>query len=211
MNIQQLPAEVKRQIPSAKLPVQYEEACKSLAECRSLDEALFWGNKADALAAWAKLYKSEQAAVEAKRLKLHAYRRMGEIAEQIRPTETKNYKGLGRPIGARSLLIEHGLKPSQSETALRISRINRKQFESIVELTPLSVHGVSKSLRGGSREWRLLTTEARSPQQFRGFCRKHSAKQLASALTESERALAKEIVTEIIEWLDEFEQHLKVK
>ena len=91
--------EQARQITGGRkplVPVEYERACTALAECQTIDEAKYWDNKADALAAWAKIYNNDQAGLEAKRLKLHAYRRMGEIAREIIPKGTSG--GVGRWI-----------------------------------------------------------------------------------------------------------------
>src|SRR5208282_4621524 len=67
------------------VPVEYETAITALTECAHLDEAKYWDNKADALAAWAKIYHSDECARKAKMLKMHAYRRMGQLAGELRP------------------------------------------------------------------------------------------------------------------------------
>lgn len=64
------------------VPVEYEAACNALAQCVDLDEAKYWSDKADALAAWAKIYRDDRISAQAKRLKLKAYRRMGELAAE---------------------------------------------------------------------------------------------------------------------------------
>lgn len=87
------------------VPVEYEAAVKSLQACATLDEAKYWSDKSDALAAWAKA--------------------------------------------------------------------------------------------GGY-----------SMTGFRGFCRKNSAVKLAALLQPGEVSKTRELVTEIAEWLDAFEQAL---
>jgi NTP pyrophosphatase (non-canonical NTP hydrolase) len=81
--IKRLPVVVRDRMPATPMPVQYEEACRLLAECLTLDESKLWADRADMLAAWAKLYKSDEAAIAARRLKLKAFRKMGELAEEI--------------------------------------------------------------------------------------------------------------------------------
>src|ERR1700722_7297053 len=91
-------AKVPRTVP---MPVEYVEACKALAACVTIDEAKRWADKAEALAAWAKIYRSDEASVQAARLKLHAYRRMGKLAEEIRPL--RHIGGQGYALGPPSL------------------------------------------------------------------------------------------------------------
>src|SRR6185437_1386632 len=126
-----LPALVKRRIADAQLPVEYEIACKALAACSSIDEAKTWADKSDALAAWAKIYKSDRAALEARRLKLHAYRPMGELARELRP-QRRASKGRGTLPGPRSLLLEHGLTTTQAQLVARVSNLPESEFEALV-------------------------------------------------------------------------------
>lgn len=81
--LKKLPATVRDRVATVPMPVEYEAACKALAACESIDEGKYWSDKADALAAWAKIYKSDEAAVAARRLKLMAFRRMGELASAM--------------------------------------------------------------------------------------------------------------------------------
>ena len=103
------------------MPVQYEEALKALEACTSLDETTVWSNAADALAAWAQIYRSDEAELKAKRLRLHAYRRMGQLARDLRPPgkmKGGGYRGCqGKLPGAISLLQEYGL--TKRKRALR--------------------------------------------------------------------------------------------
>lgn len=88
---QVISAEQARKITGGRtphVPVEYETAINALVACRSIDEAKYWSDKSDALAAWAKIYHSDKAAREAKALKLWAFRRMGQLAAELRP----NYK-----------------------------------------------------------------------------------------------------------------------
>src|SRR5690606_26149716 len=100
-------------------PVEYVDACKALQACHEIDEAKYWSDKSDALAAWAKIYRDDETGKLARKLKAHAYRRMGEIAEQVQPTKGVTHKG--SPPGANSLLIEKGLSRGKAYHALRIS------------------------------------------------------------------------------------------
>ncbi len=149
---------VAQRMHTVQVPVIYEEACKALAACTTVDEGKYWSDKATALAAWAKIHGSRKAEAEAARLKLHAFRRMGALALELRPPDgvetpqerkqreieaKKRYiarkRGLDMPLrsrsrpGAQSLLIDSGLSPREAGAALRISRVEDKLFTDEVE------------------------------------------------------------------------------
>lgn len=109
----------------AVLPVEYDRALQALAACTKVDEARTWDNKADALAAWAKIYRSDQASLLAQRLKLHAYRRMGQLAEELTP------KFPNQP-GPRALLLSEGLSMSQASAARCLARMPPRRFERVL-------------------------------------------------------------------------------
>lgn len=245
--VQKLPAVtrdiVAQRMRNTSIPVVYEEACKALAACVTIDEGKYWADKAEALAAWAKIYKSKQAETEAKRLKLHAYRRMGQIAEELRPTVNVRYttdkerklvladrrkarrKGThipeasGQKPGAVSLLVEHGIPTGLAVQIKRISRIEEKDFKEIVSrdeppsTTKAAVMGIgtsgirTKGISSGSyREFSQGSSSC--PISLRSWTRKHSAVELAQGMTVDEAKKAREIVIELQEWLDAFEQAL---
>src|ERR1700690_2101621 len=85
---QVISAEEARKITGGRLPhmpVEYETALQALQECITLEDTKYWSDKADALAVWAKIFHSDDAARKAKQLKLKAFRRMGELARELRP------------------------------------------------------------------------------------------------------------------------------
>jgi hypothetical protein len=190
-----------------QLPVIYEEACRALVACTTIDEAKYFSDKAEALAAWAKIYKSDQAALEAKRLKLHAYRRMGELAAEIQPTK---HGHRGRLPGPGSLLKDQGFNESTIRTIRRIASIDASQFNALVDSPrPPSINQVMNSFRGSSAAYReFLALDGNGPTKFRTYIRTHDASRLASAMAIDEADQARQITREIQEWLDEFEQHL---
>lgn len=215
MKTTQLPAVIKRGIPNAKLPVIFEDAVKALAACRTLDEAKYFRDKAEALKAWARIHKSKVAEREARALTLHAFKRLGELAEEMRPTgRGKTRPGLSRrqmggtAPGARSLLVETGLTPTQASNAGRIARIPKDTFDRIVaRQVPPSPNTAARTMDKGSEGWKRFGS-ANSPRQFRSFCRSTNAVELARSLSPDESLKAREVVIEIGEWLDTFEQHL---
>jgi hypothetical protein len=207
--------EIQKRVREAQLPLQYSEAIRALEKCQTIDESKYWSDRSDALAAWAKIYKDDQVAEEARRLKIHAYKRMGELAAQLRPG-----RGPGHSPGAQALLQEYGLKEAQAHSALTLHRAPEKELNEFITKTrksassamsyrpfkgrgrlPVRVSAAWENLfgnsGGGARLDRLLS-----------FIRKHSARAVAADLTTSEVKKAREVMLEVIEWLDEFEQAL---
>ena len=121
------------------VPVEYEAACKALQACIDIDEAKYWADKADALAAWAKVYRDDKVGRQAKQLKLLAYRRIGELARELRPQGSAGSgkiidgkKLRGRLKGPKSLLREHGMPSGLANAATRLSRLPKSKFDEIV-------------------------------------------------------------------------------
>lgn len=199
------------------VPVEYESAVKALQSCITLDEAKYWGEKADALAAWAKIYRNDQVGIEARRLKLHAFRRMGELAQELRPPKLGAVKGApqgsGTPPGSPSLLVKHGLRIDQANACSAIAKVPRREFEEIVALPkpPAPATFLYKFAdRNTSDSWRILTGVhgGNSLTGFRSWLRGKEPKLLARALRKDEAQKARETVEEIVDWLDEFEEAL---
>lgn len=197
------------------VPVEYESAVKELAACSSLDEAKYWDNKADALAAWARIYHSDEAGSEAKKLKLHAYRRMGQLAIELRPKSAPVREASGRITsktpGSLKLLKEHGLKEHQASSATKLGRLPPQKFDQLLARSRVPTPGgYLRELRpdGLSEAWSMFSGRNYGATQFRTYCRGHSARSIASGLTKDEASRARAIVVELQEWLDEFEQYL---
>jgi hypothetical protein len=214
---------------AVRMPVIYEDAVRDLIACQTLDEAQYFADKAEALAAWARIHKSDQAGVEAKRLKLYAWKRIGELARELRPggpasTRHPNakltgyHRFQGRLPGPKSILAEHGLSTTQSQASLRLSRMPKEQFDAAVNSPrPPSALTLGTYGKYSTKEWEEFSTTFSST---RSFCRRHNPCDFAKSLkTEeflrrrqgrlrSEVAMARELALEITEWIDQFEQHL---
>ena len=190
------------------VPVEYEEAIKDLIACQNIDDAKYWSDKADALAAWAKMYRDDKASVEAKRLKLHAFNRMGELAKELRPKKSAGF-GKGSLPGARSMLVEKGLTYSQAAIATKLGSSSKEEFESIVNLPrpPSPSIAVNFYLGNTSKERRSLIT---SMATFKGYVLKVSARDMAKETDPRFSAQLRETAICLIEWLDEFERNLPV-
>jgi hypothetical protein len=202
----------------ARVPAEYNEAVKALAACVTLDEAKYWDDKAEALKAWAKIYGDDEAGLSARRLKLHAYRRMGELAMQMRPWKPGARKGCkmgeGAGKGVPSLLVEHGLPMHKANAASAAARMPRRKFQALVnQPKPPAPNALLAKFsdRNVTTAWREISgvIGGNSLLGFRGWCRSRDARQLARALTQTETAKARECAREAAEWLDEFERNLR--
>ena len=67
----------------APLPVIYERAKKALAECSRIDECIDWRDKAEALRSYARQAEDKELELLAKRVKIRAIRRTGELLLQF--------------------------------------------------------------------------------------------------------------------------------
>lgn len=166
-------------------PILFSQAISTLAACRSIDEAKVWPDNADALAAWAKLYKDDQVGREARALKLHAYRRIGVLAGQIRPIRYGGSKGIQGP---NSLLVEHGISKTKAVQMRRIALMPESKFSAIAK----SAKPPSPSVLAG--EW--LTSNPKWSHFARGMhgfihrSRKHKIKDLVESLSSEQKNIA---------------------
>lgn len=189
------------------VPIEYEQAIKALTECTTFDEAKYWDSKADALAAWAKIYHSNEYLVKAKRLKLHAYRRIGELANDLRPNTgpKKGNSGAGRLPGAVALLRDYGFKKSEAAAARRLALLSQTKFNSLLK-KPNAPTTTAWKLWGADPLWQEFS---HSMLTFRAFCKRRTAAEVAALLThDGYAATARQAVIDITEWLDDFEMRL---
>lgn len=200
------------------VPVEYESAVKSLEACMSIDESKYWSDKADALAAWAKIYRNDDAGRKAKMLKLHAYRRMGILALELRPHPNgvgsggrrSEKTGLGwRGIpGPADLLMENGLKRTNADAATRIARLSDEKFDEFLNApSPPSPLTLLRFRLNGSEAWKILMGDRAGLSHIAGFCRSKDPL-LARMLATDEVSRVRGLVAEIVEWFDAFEQAL---
>lgn len=191
------------------VPVEYESAVTALQACITLDETKYWSDKADALAAWARIYRNDEAGLKAKRLKLHAYRRMGEIAAELRPLRgRKQGEGVGKGAlpGPRTLLKEHGLSVAEADAARILATIPKRQFTDILK-RPVAPTTARHLLRDET-VWREV---ARAAMSLRSVFRRHTPADVIAVLTELEKPKARELMNELMEWMDEFENRMPRK
>jgi hypothetical protein len=197
--------------------VEYESACRALAECATIDEAKYFADKAEALAVWAKIYKDNVASENAKRLRLHAFRRISALASEIQPRRflgRERSKKTGRLVtggstpGPNALIKSYGFSANIATLIRRIGKIDSGKFEAIVAAAPVpSIQTIKRDMQACSESWRLIVKNG-SMNGFRSFCRANPAKTLAAGIAPGELTQARAHALELLAWLDEFEQRL---
>ncbi len=215
-----VPTYVREKIQDAIIPLVFKDALRALASCRTIDESKYWADKADALAAWAKIYKNNEAAAEAKRLKAHAYRRMSHLADEIIEALGGPRKVRGLP-GAAAKLKEAGMSQNQVMRIRRIGHIPQAKFDALMAqknppgIQSMATEGIGRGRLGNklasSEAWRKVSgsySGASNAVQFRHFCRKFSAYELGRGVASDEVPMARALVKELRDWLDEFEESL---
>lgn len=168
---------------AVRMPVIYEQAVQALIACRTLDEALYFADKAEALQAWAKIQKNDQAGLEAKRLRLHAYRRAGPLR-----------------------LLQTILPDSPARAARHLARLPQREFDAVMALPhPPTPMAARNALFASSSAWNNLRIHISG---LRTMLRSNDLATLGGGLAAPEAKWARAAVVEIIEGLDQFERHL---
>ena len=188
-------------VNSVKLPIIYEDAIRDLIACQTLDEAKYFADKAEALAAYARIHCDKRLAIESKRLKLIAFRRMGQLAEELFPARAK---------GRFSILIKSGLTRAGAADARRLSAAKDDTFRhALNSARPPSPAQFRRNTAGTSDSWKAFAGGATGTRHFMTFCRKHRARDVAIGIMPDEVDLARAIAIELSDWLDEFERNLR--
>lgn len=185
----------------AIVPIRYEQAIVAIAQCCTLDEAKTWTTKAEALAAWAKIYRDDAVSIEARRLKLHAWRRMGILAGEIRP--------MGSSIGRRgplSLLQETGFSKSASTQMRYLGNMAAEKFDAIVksdrQVSPSRLINVELS---ANPAWKDMQQRLST---LRAILRRNDPSELGHSLSEREATTARQTISEIYRWIEKFDSAL---
>jgi hypothetical protein len=219
------------------VPIEYEQAVRALAECTRLDEAKYWDDKSDALAAWAKIYRDKTVEREARALKLHAYRRMGQLAIELRPKKTGGTRSgngtlagrIGLPAdGPVKCLTELGLSKASGRAATTLARAPKDEVQRLADLPRPPSPVMAVKGRNATAAVRKDTLEQYKGLSYQPTSHDPNWTAFRDALTRLNkvtssidargfaRSLTKESdlwrrkALEAIEWLDEFERHLRI-
>jgi hypothetical protein len=149
---------------NAKLLAYYERAKQDLAKCESIVVCKALADKAAALAIYGRMQGDTELEKQARRIKVHAARRAGELLHGIpgetggRPPRTKNSGGhspefiddswelVGKPMSARKNAARAaGMSEHQFKQAMRVATVPKEEFDRQVNGSkPPSVAALAK-------------------------------------------------------------------
>jgi hypothetical protein len=195
------------------LPQEYEMAVVALKECTEFPEAKYWHDKAEALAAWAKVYHDEQIDHWARQLRLRASRRMGELSRELRPATIKRdgARANGRNPGHIQLMIDQGLKRSEAVVASAIAKVPNYKFERALQkkVPPAPSSFLRRGYHDSSETWKMLREGSRNPLVCSSFIQANPPVRTAHALSKDEARVARTLLKELREWINKFEEALE--
>jgi len=140
-NGMQLPAEIAKAVSTARLPEIYKKAKAALAECESLDECCSWADKAAAIASYARQADDPELENYARRIRLRANRRLGELLLKYDGRGGKRSKGrptllfASRPTRAQ-VAKEAGISRHKAKTAVTIARVDDEDENAVESPQP---------------------------------------------------------------------------
>ena len=126
-------------VDNATLPAVYKNAQKALAQCSRLDECKGWSDKAAAMASYAKQSKDERLEKMAKRIRVRAVRRCGELLKAI--PKTKGGAGTHESNSNSQRRVETrtqtggdaGLNHNQVHDAVKVAEIPETEFNAKID------------------------------------------------------------------------------
>ena len=140
----------------ASLPAKYEAAKLALKECNQIDECKDWGDKAQALASYAKQADDKEMEKTAQRIRARAVRRCGELLKEIEKGSGKNHGEKGRvpalSYTRKQAAANAGLSPAQAKDSIRVANVPEESFEAQLEsdspptITNLAEQGTKKAV-----------------------------------------------------------------
>ena len=77
-------------IKDAQLPCLYEAAALALSQCSKIDECKDWSDRAKAMASYAKQADNEEMENLAKKIRLRAYQRVGQLLREIEKAQNQH-------------------------------------------------------------------------------------------------------------------------
>lgn len=110
------------------LPVNYEFAKKALAACERVDECKEWGDRAAAIASYARQKRDRTLLDLASRIRARAVRRIGELLEHHASRHGKS--------ATTKMAEQSGVSKSESLKSRQVARVPRRLFEDVIERNP---------------------------------------------------------------------------
>ena len=137
MTDNRLPAQIASLVKTAPLPPNYEEAKRTIAECERIDQCADWADKMAALASYARQADDRDLENYARRIRLRAVRRCGDLLltyDGRGGDRTKTVTALDFAQPSRAAVAqEAGLTEHKTRVAVKIVTIPEEDFEAAVE------------------------------------------------------------------------------
>lgn len=111
---------------------RYDKAKAALAECERIDEVKDWADKAAALAAYAKQADDEELERNARRVRLRARRRLGELSADMPKAVNQHDAALptgGKSTTKREVLAAAGVSVQSAHRAEQLAAVPEDVFE----------------------------------------------------------------------------------
>lgn len=171
------------------LPSDYGRAVACIRSLETLEEGRHWSDRAEALAAWARIYRDDEVGRQARRLRLHALRRLAELAG-----------GLGN--GGAEALRAFGFTAAQVRKIRGVGRVDPRRFAEAVEAEDPPATYVLLA------EERTPDGALKSLRAVLHFADRVTPSDAAAAVNGAARGYTAQRLPQLLEWLRRFAREL---
>lgn len=222
-----LPMAVENRLPNARMPLNYEVAKNAIRKCLRIDECKEWADKIAALAAYAKQIKDDELLKNAKRIRVRAQVRMGELLLEYPaphggwPGADGKIRNAGRKSPRYKAGEDAGLSRATINRAVSMARVPEDLRETRIEADPPITHrqlsdlGRVRKFKTGREvgaAYKELTGNTGWGSNLGAFVRwigLHPAAYVGAQIdADDEITRLRALIVDAQEWLDELDQTL---
>ena len=210
MTIKSLPATINVydiNVARARLPETYKAAKMALAECQRIDECKVWSDKAQAIAAYARMAKDDQLYNMAVRIQARAIRRVGELLGEFkRPgARTDQPRDGSVPRSEKEAADDADLPERQRKKAISVAKVSQDQFDAAVEGNePMTAVQIADLNRPPPKGFQQATHLLGGLRRFAEFCDNNQPQEVAHGLFPQEVEDACRMSQRVTDWLEQF-------
>lgn len=214
IDLRTLPTRVKNIVSKTDFPANYQAAKTALKVCIDIDECKDWENKTTAMAVYAKQIRDPEMEAMAKKIKLQAMVRLGEILLTFPPTPTRGNRDGTRNVVAAS----KGISIADACRYAAMARVEKKIRDPLIEakvpihprvLTSMGRVGFSSGHSTSSAYKAIISKEQKgSLGMFVTFISRLDPKEYAHLLRKDEAKILRKHFAKIQEWCDEMDQRM---
>jgi hypothetical protein len=225
-SLPKLPMAVENRIPNARMPLNYVAAKNAVAKCIRLDECKDWSDKTMALASYARQIKDDELEKNAKRLRLRAQVRMGELLLELDAPHGGWPGPDGKMTNTRGTSeryktgLDAGLSRAIINRTVSMARVDEAKREAVIEADPpISCRALSdlgrvrkfKTGREVGAAYKELVNSGWGANlgRFHAWIKGKSAAFIGSQITANDEIdRLRKLIVDCQEWLDELDQVL---